>query len=98
MSGAAILSSNNFSYTIKEHAKKAHLFPRWVYERAGFTCRRHFLKEDELLFNGVKYSRTAADSILGRMGWTIEEERIPRTSGLLIRVTRVYHNGVLCSR
>ena len=77
MSEAAILSSNNFSYAIKEPAKKANL---------------------ELLFNGVKYSRTAADSILGRMGWTIEEERIPRTSGLLIRVTRVYHNGVLCSR
>ena len=99
MSQSATMSATGkFSYTAKNNYRYSNLFPRWVYERAGFTCRRHLLKKDELLFNGVKYSHADADRILGRMGWTIEEECSPRTSGLLIRVTRIYNNGVLCSR
>ena len=51
MSQSATMSATGkFSYTAKNNYRYSNLFPRWVYERAGFTCRRHLLKKDELLF------------------------------------------------
>lgn len=74
------------------------LYPKWVYEKAGFTCRYHFFRNDEFYLNGVKLTQAEANTLMERMGWEIRESRLPGRDGLVFHATDIYHNGKLVSR
>ena len=74
------------------------LYPKWVYEKAGFICRYHFLRNNEFYLNGVKHTQAEANTLMERMGWEIRASRLHGKNGLIIHVTDVFHNGRLVSR
>lgn len=75
-----------------------HSFPKWAYEKAGFTCRHRLFKSNVFFFNGRTCTCTEADRLMKMMGWTIRESSIERNNGLIIRETRIYLNGKLMER
>lgn len=99
MSSLAINAVNyNQPYIMSNVTVKSRSYPKWAYEKAGFTCRCHLIRRNELYFNNVKYNREEANSLMERMGWEIRASRLHGKNGLIIHVTDVFHNGRLVSR
>ena len=71
-------------------------FPVWAYEKAGITCKTHYFRKNEYIYNGVKYDLKDANRLMNKLGWTIEYGEIPDCNGLKLNTIHVYHDGKLC--
>lgn len=65
-------------------------YPRWAYERAGFTCDYHFLAKDEFKLNGKVYTEKEANAIMSSMGYS---KRLKRQKSKMEIQTVILYNG-----
>lgn len=88
-----VINASNYHQPYLMGSINSRMYPRWVYEKAGFTTRRHILRRDEYYFNNVKYNQAEANRLMERMGWEIRESRLYGQNGLIIHTTDIYRNG-----